>query len=326
MADVKTEVFECPNCCDRNNAQLLQDISILQAMIEKLKLWLGSVPREFREEEENSSEIVQSMKVWLKNIPTEFAWWTDGVGVKSEEAQHLIILEDHAELEDSAVLEERGEGSELKLEAGDFGRFHEEPMDYAGVDPLTLDFDAGDITEDYSNSSAKSDGGKRQKRQCYDKTCPGSSTPACKTCAMCKRRHRCEKKLCEHVKLSQEELTCPKCNKLFKGKDNLSKHMKLPYCHRVKPIFPRDVPKGEERVQSICILYSCTIHQSATITDKRELRLHIEEYHPGDPDVSKVINFEFKCAVCPFLSVDRRRVRTHVSKNHPDIIQRRKQK
>ena len=47
------------------------------------------------------------------------------------------------ELEDSAVLEERGEGSELKLEAGDFGRFHEEPMDYAGVDPLTLDFDAG---------------------------------------------------------------------------------------------------------------------------------------------------------------------------------------
>ena len=96
MADVKTEVFECPNCCDRNNAQLLQDISILQAMIEKLKLWLGSVPREFREEEENSSEIVQSMKVWLKNIPTEFAWWTDGVGVKSEEAQHLIILEDHA--------------------------------------------------------------------------------------------------------------------------------------------------------------------------------------------------------------------------------------
>ena len=96
MADVKTEVFECPNCCDRNNAQLLQDISILQAMIEKLKLWLGSVPREFREEEENSSEIVQSMKVWLKNIPTEFAWWTDGVGVKSEEAQHLIILGDHA--------------------------------------------------------------------------------------------------------------------------------------------------------------------------------------------------------------------------------------
>ena len=47
------------------------------------------------------------------------------------------------ELEDSAVLEERGEGSELKLEDGDFGRFHEEPMDYAGVDPLTLDFDAG---------------------------------------------------------------------------------------------------------------------------------------------------------------------------------------
>jgi len=150
MTDVKTEVFECPSCCDQKDPQLLQDISMQQALIEKLKLWVGTIPLELgKEGRENSAEIIQNLKRWLKHSPTEFAWWTEEVSAKAESESLLIILESHGELKDP------GEGLEIQQNDEDSFNFHAESLnqDYAGVDPLSLDFDTGNTIEDYDTFS-----------------------------------------------------------------------------------------------------------------------------------------------------------------------------
>ena len=59
--------------------------------------------------------------------------------MKAESESLLIILESHGELKDP------GEGLEIQQNDEDSFNFHAESLnqDYAGVDPLSLDFDTG---------------------------------------------------------------------------------------------------------------------------------------------------------------------------------------
>ena len=59
--------------------------------------------------------------------------------MKAESESHLVILESHGELKDP------GEGLEIQQNDEDSFHFLAESLnqDYAGVDPLSLDFDTG---------------------------------------------------------------------------------------------------------------------------------------------------------------------------------------
>jgi len=94
MATVKLETVECPNCPDKNNDELLQDITLLKKTIENLKSWLRDIPLELADEGINSKqaiEIVKATKLWVENIPLE---WRRAE--KSRDAEDLVEVEGQA--------------------------------------------------------------------------------------------------------------------------------------------------------------------------------------------------------------------------------------
>jgi len=120
MDNIKEEMMKpsCLYCLDRNNSQLLEDISILKETIEKLKSWLLDIPGDMDGDNENSEEFVKLTKLWLRNLPKEWqtakyvgvsninTWVDPGDLIKQEQEQDTPIVDCTRELMEVEVKEE----------------------------------------------------------------------------------------------------------------------------------------------------------------------------------------------------------------------------
>jgi len=118
MDTVKSEILDCPNCCDKRYSQLLQEISKLKETIANFKCWLGRIPEELRIKENAQDGLIQLTKLWLRNLPKEWqtakyvgvsninTWVDPGDLIKQEQEQDTPIVDCTRELMEVEVKEE----------------------------------------------------------------------------------------------------------------------------------------------------------------------------------------------------------------------------